>query len=275
MLLLYIHKLGASSYAKIPRLSVFERRSSFLFYQFKGIRFLFEIFECMEWVTNASCFLMLSDSFLYSSPTSSPSSLMSNLNNRVRSESPECSICLESVRFAVETNCGHVFCGACLVEYVDRLATLSTPTCPYCRQRITMILLYFTPEESQDSLQDADRKLRNFLIEKIKSYNRSYSDEPRSILEQIRDFPILARRLWNMFWDYPDRTTLFFRIRVLIPNKPGGSTWLKFCLECGIDLHVMIEKGDRRSGRGDGGGSGKPLRRAPPERRVFHIQLPV
>uniref|UniRef100_A0A0K2TDF5 E3 ubiquitin-protein ligase RNF170 n=1 Tax=Lepeophtheirus salmonis TaxID=72036 RepID=A0A0K2TDF5_LEPSM len=153
-----------------------------------------------------------------SSPTSSPSSLMSNLNNRVRSESPECSICLESVRFAVETNCGHVFCGACLVEYVDRLATLSTPTCPYCRQRITMILLYFTPEESQDSLQDADRKLRNFLIEKIKSYNRSYSDEPRSILEQIRDFPILARRLWNMFWDYPDRTTLFFRIRVLIPN---------------------------------------------------------
>ncbi|XP_040580341.1 myelin expression factor 2 isoform X1 [Lepeophtheirus salmonis] len=33
-------------------------------------------------------------------------------------------------------------------------------------------------------------------------------------------------------------------------------------------------KRDRRSGRGDGGGSGKPLRRAPPERRVFISNFP-
>eukprot|EP00096_Caligus_rogercresseyi_P012896 TRINITY_DN5562_c0_g1_i1.p1 TRINITY_DN5562_c0_g1~~TRINITY_DN5562_c0_g1_i1.p1 ORF type:complete len:236 (+),score=8.40 TRINITY_DN5562_c0_g1_i1:298-1005(+) len=146
------------------------------------------------------------------------SSPLSNLNNRVRIESVECCICLETVNYAVETNCGHIYCGACLLSYIDRLTSLSTPTCPYCRQRITMILLYFTSEESRNSLPDTESKQREDLIQRVKSYNRSYSNGPRSVLEHIRDFPILARRLWNMFWDYPDHTTLYFRFRVLIPN---------------------------------------------------------
>nr|ACO15755.1 RING finger protein 170 [Caligus clemensi] len=150
-----------------------------------------------------------------SSERRSSSSVMSNLSHRVRSSNVDCCICLENVTFGVETNCGHVYCGACLLEFIYRSAILSAPNCPYCRQRITMVFLYFTPEESGESLSEADNKFREDLIEWIKSYNRSFSNEPRSVLEHIRDFSSLARRLWNMFWD---EGLLYFRFRLIFPN---------------------------------------------------------
>lgn len=38
---------------------------------------------------------------------------------RVRSSAYDCSICLGEATLAVETNCGHVYCGQCIISYYD------------------------------------------------------------------------------------------------------------------------------------------------------------
>ena len=40
-------------------------------------------------------------------------------SGRVRANSYDCSICLGEAQLAVETNCGHVYCGQCIISYYD------------------------------------------------------------------------------------------------------------------------------------------------------------
>ena len=37
-------------------------------------------------------------------------------SGRTRSSQHDCAICLDEATFAVETNCGHVHCGNCLLD---------------------------------------------------------------------------------------------------------------------------------------------------------------
>ena len=53
-------------------------------------------------------------------------------------------------------------------------APFETPTCPYCRQRITMILVYFSETERNSAELDIiDR--RSQIINSVRSYNRRFS----------------------------------------------------------------------------------------------------
>ena len=47
---------------------------------------------------------------------------------RVRANLQNCPICLGDVAFAIETNCGHVFCGQCIISYYDTVRTSSVTT---------------------------------------------------------------------------------------------------------------------------------------------------
>ena len=66
---------------------------------------------------------------------------------RTRTVEVDCCICLGEAQFAVETNCGHIYCGGCILEVWRRSASLSAIPCPYCRQRITLLLPYFSTDE--------------------------------------------------------------------------------------------------------------------------------
>ena len=57
-------------------------------------------------------------------------------------------------------------------------APFDTPTCPYCRQRITMILLYFSETERNSAELDIiDR--RSQIINSVRSYNRRFSGKKK------------------------------------------------------------------------------------------------
>ena len=63
---------------------------------------------------------------------------------RTRSRQHDCAICLGDASLAVETNCGHVYCGQCILEVWRRQSALQAVSCPYCRQRLTLLLPYFS-----------------------------------------------------------------------------------------------------------------------------------
>ncbi|XP_069782002.1 E3 ubiquitin-protein ligase RNF170 isoform X3 [Narcine bancroftii] len=45
-----------------------------------------------------------------------------------------CPVCLQLAAFPVETNCGHLFCGSCIVAYWTYGTWLGAVNCPICRQ---------------------------------------------------------------------------------------------------------------------------------------------
>jgi len=139
----------------------------------------------------------------------------SNVNGPERTVSPECAICLGETRFAVQTNCGHIYCGDCIFEVWRRTNQLSSTVCPYCRQRITLILTHFSREE-RNPTEPADRDLRDGIIHNIHTYNRRYSGEPRSFIETVRDVPTLASHLFSRLFSGEDGFTFAFQLRIIV-----------------------------------------------------------
>lgn len=50
----------------------------------------------------------------------------------------ECIICLERIKYKVELDCRHCFCGKCIMEYYESVRP-SNLNCPYCRRSIRLI----------------------------------------------------------------------------------------------------------------------------------------
>jgi len=137
-----------------------------------------------------------------------------NPNGPTRTSDYDCSICLGETSFAVQTNCGHIYCGNCLLEVWRRSSQLSAVSCPYCRQRITLILSYFSAEE-RGSAELADVETRNSILEQIHTYNRRHSGEPRSMLEILRDLPTLLTHLFSRLFSGEDGFNFAFQLRIL------------------------------------------------------------
>lgn len=129
----------------------------------------------------------------------------------------DCSICLDAATYAVETNCGHTFCGNCIFQYYEiaprNEGPLATPSCPYCRQRMTVLLPFFSEDEQNDADLNAAAQ-RKTLYENVRAYNRLFSGEPRSLYEHIADLPMLLRHLWRYFWS-GEGIQILFRLRIL------------------------------------------------------------
>uniref|UniRef100_A0A8C3HKW8 RING-type domain-containing protein n=1 Tax=Chrysemys picta bellii TaxID=8478 RepID=A0A8C3HKW8_CHRPI len=54
-----------------------------------------------------------------------------------------CPICLQTATFPVETNCGHLFCGSCLITYWKHGSWLGAINCPLCRQKVRVISILY------------------------------------------------------------------------------------------------------------------------------------
>uniref|UniRef100_T1JMW2 E3 ubiquitin-protein ligase RNF170 n=1 Tax=Strigamia maritima TaxID=126957 RepID=T1JMW2_STRMM len=135
---------------------------------------------------------------------------------RVRSNDSEiqCPVCLGDASYAIETNCGHVFCGQCMITYWRHGTWLGAVRCPVCRQQVTILLQCFT-EREQNSQEEDDIQERNTILADIHNYNRRFSGEPRPIIDYIRDLPTLLRHLWNEFFSVGGLMYMF-RIRIIL-----------------------------------------------------------
>jgi RING finger protein 170 len=136
-------------------------------------------------------------------------------NGQTRTNNQDCSICLSETRYAVKTNCGHSYCGSCFFEVWRRTSQLTATQCPYCRQKITLLLTYFSPEE-RNAADPADIVSRNGILTNIHLYNQRYSGEPRSWIQVLQDAPTLLAHLWSSFFSGEDQFTIMFQLRIFV-----------------------------------------------------------
>ena len=105
---------------------------------------------------------------------------------------------------------------------------MSASPCPYCRQRITIILPYFSDDE-KNSAEPADAETRSKIRTDVYTYNRRYSGETRSVIEQIRDkmieqirdLPMLLRDLGEMIEQIRDLPMLLRDLGVYLFSGEG------------------------------------------------------
>uniref|UniRef100_A0A4W5M5C9 E3 ubiquitin-protein ligase RNF170 n=1 Tax=Hucho hucho TaxID=62062 RepID=A0A4W5M5C9_9TELE len=125
-----------------------------------------------------------------------------------------CPVCLQQAVLPVETNCGHLFCGSCIIAYWRYGTWLGAINCPICRQMVTLLFPLFhehaAPQQAQDGTVEPLLILRD-----LNDYNRRFSGQPRSLMDRLRDVPTLLRHLFRemfsvggLFW--------MFRIRILL-----------------------------------------------------------
>lgn len=122
-----------------------------------------------------------------------------------------CPICLTNAEYAIETNCGHTFCGHCIVTYWQHGSRwLGAIACPVCRQQVTLLLLNFTQEENNNQSDE-----RRNVLDRVNEYNRRFSGAPRPWMDYIRDLPTLLRHTYNEFFTVGGLIWMF-RLRVMI-----------------------------------------------------------
>ncbi|XP_042661947.1 E3 ubiquitin-protein ligase RNF170 [Tyto alba] len=93
-----------------------------------------------------------------------------------------CPICLQTATFPVETNCGHLFCGSCLITYWKHSPWLAAITCPLCRRKV-VLLDNISCEKQQD-------KPSKQTVHDIRDYNKRFSGQPRPFADYLYDMPL-------------------------------------------------------------------------------------
>ena len=132
----------------------------------------------------------------------------------------DCPICYGEMQLGLKTNCGHVYCGECILAWVHRRSNgRSAMSCPYCTQKVTTLVPCFN-EVERNNQEWAEIETR--ILEEAGQYNnRRFSEEPAEIenwariLEDVehnneRVFPILFRFLH--IFPILHRVPFFFRI---------------------------------------------------------------
>ncbi|XP_012685628.1 E3 ubiquitin-protein ligase RNF170 [Clupea harengus] len=128
-----------------------------------------------------------------------------------------CPVCLQQASLPVETNCGHLFCGSCVIAYWRYGTWLGPISCPICRQTVTLMfpLFHGTDEPPPSDHPDDGQPEANLILQDLTDYNRRFSGQPRSLMERLRDVPTLLRHAFRemfsvggLFW--------MFRLRILL-----------------------------------------------------------
>ncbi|KAH9517994.1 translation initiation factor eIF4E, variant 2 [Dermatophagoides farinae] len=190
-----------------------------------------------------------------STQTILPNSSINNNNNNMfqrqrhfNSMDSNCPVCLNTFVLPVETNCGHLFCGQCIVVYWQQSQWRGGPIkCPVCRQQVNILLPCFqlnninqnvnnnsmsnsnlnstesttTTTTNGDSSNEQHQSQNNVadmarqVTSQINSYNRRFSGEPRPWYDYLYDLPTMLRHLTNDFFSF-NGLFYMFRLRVVI-----------------------------------------------------------
>jgi len=86
------------------------------------------------------------------------------------------------------------------------------------------MLPYFSQEE-RDTADLAEIEQRSALLAEVHTYNRRYSGEPRTLMEMIRDLPVLLRHLVHYLFS-GEGLHLAFQLRVAVL----AAMWLLYLL---------------------------------------------
>lgn len=125
---------------------------------------------------------------------SAPPQENNNSHRRQHDVNCACPICLGDCFLPIETNCGHVYCANCIVQYWTHahLNIYTKMKCPMCRQAVSCLLPLYSLAEQEQCSQE-----HRTTFDSIGSYNRRFSGASRPWLDYLTDIPTILRHVFN------------------------------------------------------------------------------
>ncbi|KAF2586144.1 hypothetical protein F2Q70_00033991 [Brassica cretica] len=125
---------------------------------------------------------------------------------KIQSETPPeddcCPICFGSFTVPCRGDCGHWYCGSCILQYWNYAAVSRPCKCPMCVRHITKL----SPEASLQHRQEPEVKE---VLAKVRRYNRLFVGGLTGFLQKVQELPLLMKRMvWHIM--DPDTTNLHF-----------------------------------------------------------------
>ncbi|KAL2650441.1 hypothetical protein R1flu_018569 [Riccia fluitans] len=122
-----------------------------------------------------------------------------------------CSICHDNYTLPVQANCAHWFCGECILRVWQHTSALQPCKCPICRRHITL----FIPSEIGPHIGTQEPPNSDMIMSDIAKYNRIFGGDVVSVLQRVRDMPLLLRRLGRELMDPQRAIHLIHRTPIL------------------------------------------------------------
>jgi len=96
------------------------------------------------------------------------------IHERIASDS--CCICYNEINEEVQSSCGHIFCGGCLLKFWHSKHHKKM-ACPLCRAEMNILIHNSTHEEECSDIK-----------KEVDEYNKLFSDKPQNVEELFRIF---------------------------------------------------------------------------------------
>ena len=87
-----------------------------------------------------------------------------------------------------------------LTQFFTRLEAVSLP--------------YFSTDE-KNTAEPSELETRTAVLSQVYNYNRRFSGEPRTLMEQLVDLPVLLRHLWTYLWS-GEGLHFAFQLRIVL-----------------------------------------------------------
>ncbi|XP_013639799.1 PREDICTED: E3 ubiquitin-protein ligase RNF170 [Brassica oleracea var. oleracea] len=159
---------------------------------------------------------------------------------KIQSETPPeddcCPICFGSFTVPCRGDCGHWYCGSCILQYWNYAAVSRPCKCPMCVRHITKL----SPEASLQHRQEPEVKE---VLVKIRRYNRLFVGGLTGFLQKVQELPLLMKRMvWHIM--DPDTTNLHFnevRIFAMLMSTLYTATEFNFIPTGGFRIVTVFE----------------------------------
>ncbi|XP_071725288.1 uncharacterized protein [Rutidosis leptorrhynchoides] len=117
-----------------------------------------------------------------------------------------CPICFGDFTVPCKGNCGHWYCGSCILQYWNYSAASKPCKCPMC----SCFIVNLTPEESLlgNQVEGVTKVLKDVL-----RYNRLFVGGISGFMQKIYELPLFVKRVFRQMMD-PDRPVSFGEVRL-------------------------------------------------------------
>ncbi|KAL2477550.1 RING/U-box superfamily protein [Forsythia ovata] len=119
-----------------------------------------------------------------------------------------CPICFDRFTIPCRTNCGHWYCGSCILEFWEFRSSIQPFKCPLCSCLITNLV----PVISQPIGPEEDVIM---VVQKVRQYNCLYIGGVRGFFLKVLALPLVIKRIFRIVMDPHNFRWTYYLMRFL------------------------------------------------------------
>ncbi|XWS39986.1 hypothetical protein CRYUN_Cryun18bG0101500 [Craigia yunnanensis] len=132
--------------------------------------------------------------------------------NKRLSESPPdddcCPICFGSFTVPCRSNCGHWYCGSCILQFWNYSSASKPCKWPMCTCKIVNLMPETSLQQQQQDLEVTE------VLKSVQRYNLLFLGGVRGFFQKVRELPFFINRMFQRLMDPDANDTYIAEMRI-------------------------------------------------------------